>query len=95
MPSRFLTLDGVAEVLSVSRSQAYALVRRGELRAIKVGGRGVWRIERVELEAFIAAAYVPTRARGIQPGAGLGDRGGDSDVGATEGEEPGGGAGSP
>ena len=89
MPNRFLTLDGVGDVLSVSRSQAYALVRRGELRAIKVGGRGVWRIERVELEAFIVAAYVPTREGGIQPGTGLGDRGGDADVGAAEGEEPG------
>ena len=61
MPSRFLTLDGADDVLSVFRSQAYALVRRGELRAIKVGGRGVWRVERVELEAFIAAAYTATR----------------------------------
>ena len=91
MPSRFLTLDGVGDVLSVSRSQAYALVRRGELRAIKVGGRGVWRIERVELEAFIAAAYAATR----ECGAKLGEGPGDSDGDATEGEEPGDGAGDP
>jgi len=44
---RFLTLADVGEVLNVSASQAYALVRSGELPAIKVGGNGHWRIERV------------------------------------------------
>ena len=40
---RFLTLNDVAEELSASRAQAYALVRHGDLPAIKVGGRkGVW-----------------------------------------------------
>jgi len=57
---RFLTLADVAEVLSVSASQAYALVRGGELRAIKVGGRGQWRIEQAELDRFIAARYEET-----------------------------------
>jgi excisionase family DNA binding protein len=37
---RFLTLDQVAEELSTSRNQVYALVRQGELGAIKIGGRG-------------------------------------------------------
>ena len=36
---RFLTLTDVAEVLNTSVSQVYALVRRGELPAIKIGGR--------------------------------------------------------
>ncbi len=58
--ARFLTLDDVAEELSVSRSQAYALVRNGDLPAIKVGGRGQWRVERAKLEEFIAAAYGDT-----------------------------------
>src|SRR4051812_49949235 len=41
MPTpRFLTLDDVAEILNVSWSQAYALVRRKELIAIQIGGRG-------------------------------------------------------
>jgi excisionase family DNA binding protein len=60
--ARFLTLADVAEVLSISASQAYALVRNGELRGIKVGGRGQWRIEASELEAYIAAAYTQTEA---------------------------------
>lgn len=57
---RFLTLADVAEVLSVSSAQAYALVRTGDLRAIKVGGRGQWRIEETELEAYIQRLYAET-----------------------------------
>jgi excisionase family DNA binding protein len=57
---RFLTLADVSEVLNISASQAYALVRNGELRAIKVGGRGQWRIEQSELDRFIAASYEQT-----------------------------------
>jgi excisionase family DNA binding protein len=57
---RFLTLADVSEILNVSASQAYALVRTGELRAIKVGGRGQWRVEEAELERFIAASYDDT-----------------------------------
>ena len=54
---RFLQLADVAEILNISGAQAYALVRRGEVRAIKVGGRGQWRIEASELEAYIERAY--------------------------------------
>ncbi|MGN6131381.1 MAG: helix-turn-helix domain-containing protein [Nocardioidaceae bacterium] len=54
---RFLTLADVAEILATSTAQVYALVRRGELRAIKIGGRGQWRVETVELEAFIKRMY--------------------------------------
>ncbi|MGI9197817.1 MAG: helix-turn-helix domain-containing protein [Candidatus Nanopelagicales bacterium] len=57
---RFLTLADVAEVLSISAAQAYALVRSGDLRAIKVGGRGQWRIEESELESYIARMYSET-----------------------------------
>lgn len=54
---RFIPLSDLAEILSISASQAYALVRRGDLRAIKIGGRGQWRVERVELEAYISRMY--------------------------------------
>ena len=50
---RFLTLTDVAELLNTSSAQVYALVRRGELPAIKLGGRGQWRIEAAKLEEFI------------------------------------------
>jgi len=58
---RFLPLAEVSEVLSISAAQVYALVRRGELRAIKIGGRGQWRVEGTELEAYIERMYKSTR----------------------------------
>ena len=59
---RFLTLADVAEVLNTSSAQVYALVRRGELPAIKIGGRGQWRVEADRLEGYITQAYAYTRA---------------------------------
>lgn len=59
---RFLQLADVAEILNISAAQTYALVRSGELPAIKVGGRGQWRVERDQLEAYIQRAYAQTRA---------------------------------
>lgn len=58
---RFLTLTDVAETLNVSLSQVKALVRSGELAGVKLGGRGVWRVENVELEAYIQRMYEQTR----------------------------------
>jgi excisionase family DNA binding protein len=57
MQPRFLPLSSVAEMLSISANQAYQLVRSGELRAIKVGGRGQWRVEVSELEDYISRMY--------------------------------------
>jgi excisionase family DNA binding protein len=58
---RFLTLADVADVLNISASQTYALVRNGELEAIKIGGRGQWRVERDKLESYISKMYDQTR----------------------------------
>lgn len=60
--ARFLTLADVAEELSVSVAQVRTLVRTGEIPAIQVGGRGVWRVEATELEAYIQRQYERTRA---------------------------------
>ena len=57
---RFLTLADVAEVLNISTSQVYALVRNQELEAIKIGGRGQYRVERDKLEDYIARMYQQT-----------------------------------
>lgn len=57
---KFVPLEHVMEELSISRSQAYALVRSGDLRAIQVGGRGQWRVDLAELEAYIERAYTAT-----------------------------------
>lgn len=62
MEKRFLLLSDVAEVLNISAAQAYALVRSGELAAIKIGGRGQWRVEAPVLERYIQDAYTRTRA---------------------------------
>jgi excisionase family DNA binding protein len=57
---RFLSLTDVAETLSISTAQVYALVRRGDLPAIKIGGRGQWRVEATVLEQYIADRYRET-----------------------------------
>jgi excisionase family DNA binding protein len=59
---RFLQLADVAEVLNISASQAYALVRNGDLPAIKIGGRGQWRVGRDDLERYIEKLYAETAA---------------------------------
>jgi len=59
---RFLTLTDVAEVLNISSSQVYALVRNQDLPAIKIGGRGQYRVERNKLEDYIERMYTQTSA---------------------------------
>ncbi len=61
MAPRFLTLTDVAEMLNISSAQTYALVRSGDLPAIKVGGRGQWRVEAAVLEEYIQRLYAQTR----------------------------------
>jgi excisionase family DNA binding protein len=58
---RFLQLSDVAEVLNISSSQVYALVRNGDIEAVKIGGRGQWRVEASKLEDYIARLYTDTR----------------------------------
>ena len=55
-------MSDVAEQLNVTMSQVYHMVRSGELPAIKVGGRGQWRIERSKLEEYIERKYAETAA---------------------------------
>jgi excisionase family DNA binding protein len=59
---RFLQLAEVSEILNISSAQAYALVRSGELPAIKIGGRGQWRVEATQLEDYIQRMYTETRS---------------------------------
>ena len=74
MAPRFLTLTDVTEILNVSPQQARALVVSGDLPAIQVGGRHVWRVEATELEKYIERMYAETRAR---TGRGVRDSGSD------------------
>ncbi len=59
--TRFLMLEDVATYLNVSVPQVYALVRSGELPAIKIGGRGIWRVDREQLNAYIERLHEETR----------------------------------
>ena len=63
--ARFLPLADVAATLSISVHQAYALVRSGELPAIKVGSAGHWRVENTVLEAYISGKYEENRRRAM------------------------------
>jgi len=63
--ARFFTLAETAEVLAISVGQAYALVRSGELPAIKVGGNGHWRVERTVLQGYIDGKYEENRRRAL------------------------------
>ena len=58
---RFMTLEDVARYLNVSVPQVYALVRSGDLPAVKIGGRGVWRVDRQQLEGYIERLHQQTR----------------------------------
>lgn len=58
---RFLTLADVAEILNTSVAQVYAMVRRGDVESIKIGGRGQWRVSETALEDYIARQQRETR----------------------------------
>lgn len=76
---RFLTLAQVADELNVKQSLVQGLIKTGELRAFQVGGRGMWRIGRQDVEDYISEAYRRSAER-IAAGE-LGD-------GGPEDEEP-------
>lgn len=57
MSARFLTIADVAEQLQVKAPAVRNLIKSGQLPAIQVGGRGMWRIEVSALEAYIQEQY--------------------------------------
>ena len=59
---RLFTIADVAKYLSVSEAQVYSLVRSGQLPAVKLGGRGVWRIDRQRLDDYIERLHEKTKA---------------------------------
>ncbi len=69
MAPRFLTLADVQEILNISAQQAYSLVKSGDLPAIQIGGRSVWRVEASELERYIERMYEQARSRAASHGA--------------------------
>lgn len=62
-PRRFLTIDQVAEELSVGLPLVRALLKSGELRGLQIGARGLWRVGVQDLDDYIAQAYRQTAER--------------------------------
>jgi excisionase family DNA binding protein len=60
MEQKLLTLADVAELLNTSSAQVYALVRSGDLPAMKMGGRGQWRVHPERLQQYIDQAHEST-----------------------------------
>lgn len=58
---KFLTLPDVAESLNISMSQTRALINRGDLEGIQIGGRGQWRVEQGKLDEYIDRLYAEQR----------------------------------
>lgn len=60
---RFLTVADTAQQLNISVSSAYALLRSGELAAIRIGSGGQWRVEQSAIDDYIAVRYEEQRLR--------------------------------
>lgn len=60
---RFLSVEQVAEELNVGLPLVRALLKAGHLRGIQIGGRGLWRVASVDLDAYIGQAYETTAER--------------------------------
>jgi excisionase family DNA binding protein len=57
LDSPFVSVATAAEILAVSVSHTYALIRSGELPALRVGQGGPWRISTGALAAFVSQRY--------------------------------------
>lgn len=58
-----LTPNEVAERLNISVAQVYTLLRSSELPGLKIGKRGVWRVEPGQLEEYVEALKADAMAR--------------------------------
>ena len=63
LPPPLLKPSEVAGVLNVTVSQVYTLMRSGELPALKIGRKGVWRVSREALEAYLGELTEEANAR--------------------------------
>jgi excisionase family DNA binding protein len=63
LPPPLLKPSEVAAVLNVTVSQVYTLMRGGELPALKIGRKGVWRVSRESLEAYLAERTEEAKTR--------------------------------
>ena len=54
---RFLTLKQVADELSSSVPQVRSIIKNGDIKAIRIGENGPYRIERRVFESYINKQY--------------------------------------
>ena len=62
MPSRWMTLQEVAEYLQLSKDMIYRLAQSGRIPASKVGSR--WRFRRERIDRWMQDMAVDTEPRG-------------------------------
>lgn len=65
MAPRFLRPEDVAKVLSITVSQVYTLMRSGQMPAVKIGKRGVWRVSTDALEVYIGELNASAAVRAV------------------------------
>ena len=63
LPAPLLKPADVARVLNVTVTQVYTLMRSGDLPALKIGKKGVWRVSRDTLEQYLAELEAEARSR--------------------------------
>jgi excisionase family DNA binding protein len=59
----WLTVTDVAQILNIGMPQTYSLLRDGEIVGIQIGGRKIWRVQRKEVDAYIARELAKARER--------------------------------
>lgn len=57
MEAKFYTVEEVARMFQISKYTVYNLIKRGELKAFKIGNK--IRIEEIELEKYKESSQVP------------------------------------
>lgn len=65
---RFITPAEVADMLSLDQGAVESLLESGELRAIRIGPRHEWRIERSVLDGYLEAKYEESRRAALWAG---------------------------
>jgi excisionase family DNA binding protein len=64
LPPPLLKPADVARVLNVTVTQVYTLMRSGDLPALKIGKKGVWRVSRDTLDEYLSGLEAEARSRG-------------------------------
>ena len=52
---RFLSVDQAATELEITPDRCQRMIRTGQIAAIKIGGLGIWRIERTTVSALTSS----------------------------------------